>query len=77
MRAAGYYWVKFKHDFEEEATWTVGKYCFDDAGKGQWLLPVESGWYERDDDFDEIDENRIERIPMTIPKEWNKITPNK
>lgn len=59
MRQPGYYWVKFKHDFEDEARWTVGEYSFDGFGKGQWLLPVESGWYERDSDFEEIDERKI------------------
>ena len=66
-RQPGYYWVKYNQ------FWKVAEYS---QTADRWILAGIGQWY-RDDDFREIDENRIERIPMTIPKEWNKITPDK
>jgi hypothetical protein len=49
MREPGYYWVKW------DGNWRIGEYC-----QGDWYLTQHLS-HLNDIDFDEIDENRIER----------------
>lgn len=66
MRAEGYYWVKY------EGEWVVGLYGIDKTLRDQpavehWTLPafIDDSWWHKDEDFDEIDERRIEREEST------------
>ena len=56
MRESGYYWVK-----QERLDWEIAKWETSWRGCEQWAV-CGAELYQDDSDFEEIDENRIERV---------------
>ena len=59
MRQPGYYWVKYGNE------WTIGQFGY--YNSDTWTLTMSDVTF-KDEEFDEIDERRIDREPSADEK---------